>query len=371
MPETVAARITDLLRGHTGPAEEAAVLAELASVPAGGLDAVLADLDLGDLVGSLDDRRWGPDHRSALLDLLCRQRRPELGTERLAELVRALHRGRTPQTHEEAIRDILLAQRGPDLLALKYRINDSGDYHDLEHLVFEDLSDDSLRREVLDHIATESAGLTSPDLRILCDIDDTVICALHDDRYPRGTVYPGVVALLHELDRGAAEDPGRAGDLTFVTARPGGPRGLVESYTRNGLAELGLPPHAVLGGSLLNLHTKAAIAERKIQNFERDRLLFPESRTLFIGDSGQADAQVGVEMLRLDPEHVEGVFIHNVTDLDTPAREEWARRGVVVFDRYDELAAEMHRRGLISGEGLERVAAAVAHADVAAGHHPT
>ncbi len=333
---------------RTGTAAEAEVLRVLRETPAGELDAVLADLDVDKVVGDVDDHVWGPDHRTELLDLLLRRRVAELSTPTLAVIVAALHAGPTPRSHQEAIVDLLVSRTGADFHDLKYRINASGDYHDLEHLVFEDIDED-LRTRLLEHFAVQATVDPTSDLRVLCDIDDTVRCAIHDDRYPRGTVYPGVVELLRALDDGAADEPGRAGDLTFVTARPGGPRGLVEQYTRNGLAVLGLPPHSVLGGSLLNLHTKAAIAARKIQNMERDRLLFPECRMVFVGDSGQADGQVGARMHRTAPEHVVGTLLHNVSEVSDREREDYARDGVHVFDTYAGAAAHALRLGLISG----------------------
>ena len=37
-------------------------------------------------------------------------------------------------------------------------------------------------------------------VKVLSDIDDTIFCALHDRRYPRRSVYPGVRAFLDAVD---------------------------------------------------------------------------------------------------------------------------------------------------------------------------
>ncbi|PZU43300.1 MAG: hypothetical protein DI571_09350 [Arsenicicoccus sp.] len=282
----------------------------------------------------------------------------QVSTDLLARMIARLHRGRVSRADQQAIVSTMTALEGRDFHDLKYRLNASGDHHDLEHLVFDDLDED-LQEVLIEHIAAQAQGEFTTDLRVLCDIDDTVKCAIHDDRYPRGTVYPGVVALLTELDRGASGDDGRVGDLTFVTARPGGPWGLVEQYTRDNLAELGLPPHSVLGGSLLNLHTKNAIAERKLQNMERDHLLFPECRMIFIGDSGQADGQVGAQMWARPHDHVIGTFLHDVTGLSPQERATWAEQGVHVFDTYVGAAAHGVRLGLLRPEQGYAVADAV------------
>lgn len=355
-----AADIAALMRGWTRRGGEARIVRLLRHTPVEELDQLLGELDLAALVRTVDDRVVGPDHRSELLDLLVRQRCEHLSVRTLARLVYALHKGPTRRTHEQAVRDIILSLRGADLGLLKTLINTAGNHHDLDHLVFDDIDDEAVRSQILTHLAREAAGYSSPDLRILSDIDDTVICMLHDKRYPRGSAYPGVAEFLHALDRGAARDPGRPGDLTFITARPGDPRGLVEGYTRNGLAGLGLPPHSVMTGHILNLATKGRIAERKLANFDRSRQLFPECQVVFIGDNGQADVEVGRAMLARDPEHVRAVFIHNVTGAGQDVRDSLAAEGIWLFASYAEAAARAHELGLISDKGLASVRAAVA-----------
>jgi diacylglycerol kinase family enzyme len=355
-----ARRITNLMRGWVRRGAEARIVAELRDVPPDELDHVLSELDLPALVRTVDDRRFGPDHRSALLHLLVHERRSVLTVPRLAALATALHRGPTPRTHELAIRDLVLSLRGEDLGVFKGLVNSTGSYHDLDHLVFDDISDETVRAQILDHIADEAAANPSEDLRILCDIDDTVRSMLHDRRYPRGAVYPGVVEFLRALDHGAASNPSSPGDLTFITARPSDPRGLVESYTRNGLSGIGLPPHSVMTGHILNLATKGRIAERKMANFDRSRRLFPESQVVFIGDNGQADVEVGRAMLDRDQAHVRAVFIHNVAQGGEQLRDSLAAEGIWLFDTYAEAAAWAYGLGLISDEGLASVRAAVA-----------
>lgn len=337
----------------TRPADSAALLDALTRAPAGSLDRVLTTVDVNRMLNSLRGCWLG--HRERAVDVLLRERDGELSASALAQVISALHIGPTPRYAQEAIVDLLTSRTGSAFVELKYRLNDTGDYHNLEHLVFRDLEED-LQDGLLEHIAEQADYEGTSDLRVLCDIDDTLKSVIHDRRYPRGVYYPGVITLLTQLDEGAAAEPGRPGDLTFVTARPGGPRGLVEQYTLNALDGLGLPPHAVLGGSLLNLHTKGAIAERKLQNMDRDRLLFPECRMVFIGDSGQADGSVGAQMHRRDPGHIVGTLLHNVTDLDEAGRARWAEQGVHVFDTYAGAAAHAVRLGLLRPDQARLVA---------------
>lgn len=338
-------------------------LAKLRATPEGALESVLAQIDLqrtvdaiaGNLLTGLLRRR----ERRELVQLLCVDRSAELSPAMRARIVHALRGLPLDPTVSHGVRSMLLSLTGEPFRDMKYLLNASGDRHDLEHVVYERLLPAD-REAVLAHIAAEAADSPVHDLRILCDIDDTVRAMLHETRYPRGIVYPGVVELLIELDEGHSGEPSRPGDLTFVTARPEGPRGLIEQYTRGGLADLGLPPHAVLGGSFLNLFTKKSIKQRKLQNFGRERELFPECRFMFLGDSGQADPQVGAEMLRRGAGLGVAVLIHEVVPVEGAARAELEAAGIRFHSSYDEAARIAHELGLLDDEGRDRVVAAVA-----------
>ena len=340
-------------------------LRRLRSTPPDRLEAVLAKLDLDRTVkaiaGNLVTGLFRSDERRELVELLCVERVAELSPRMRARVVHALRELPLSPVVSHGIRSTLLSLTGEPFRDMKYLLNSTGDRHDLEHVVYERLTPAD-RDAVLAHIAAEVADTPVHDLRILCDIDDTVRAMLHESRYPKGGVYPGVIELLIELDEGHASQPSRPGDLTFVTARPEGPKGLIEQYTRNGLSGLGLPPHAVLGGSFLNLFTKKSIKARKLQNFERERALFPECRFMFIGDSGQADPQVGAEMLRLGGVHGVAVLIHEVVPLEGEARAELEGAGIRFFETYDEAARIAHDLGLLDGESRDRVVMAVADA---------
>ncbi len=332
------------------------ILATLAT--ADDLDALLQGFDVDRLMRAFDGPFLARDRRAELATLLCLDRARDLSAPVLADVVHAMRSLRNRGIFSTAIRGVFDALTGEEFRDFKYRLNATGDRHDLEHVVFERLTLAD-RRHVLQRIREEARGLEHHELRILCDIDDTVKSMLHDRRFARGTVYPGVVQLLRELDDGAAAEPGRPGDLTFVTARPEGPRALIEQYTRDALASLGLPPHTVLGGSFLNIATKASIAARKLQNFDHERELFPECRYVFIGDSGQADAQVGQAMVARDPEFMARVLIHDVTDVPRERRERWAQHGISTFSTYSGAARIAAELGLVSEAGVERVHAAV------------
>ncbi|MFW5472623.1 diacylglycerol kinase family protein [Knoellia sp. CPCC 206450] len=276
----------------------------------------------------------------------------------LAALADAIHHGRrwsSDHAREHLVRDVFLGLSGADLTRFKSLLNSGPDHRDLEHLVFDVIDDEGVRADILGHIASEAERVDVPDLHVLSDIDDTLRCALHDDRYPRGTVYPGVIELYRALDAGRAADPESPGDLTFVTARPMDPAGLVEQHTRRGLRELGLPPHSVLSGTFAGLRNHDAMAGAKIENFRRFRALMPETEVVFVGDSGQGDVEVGRRMIATDRDAVRLVLIHDVVDTAADERDALRSEGIVLVDSPVGGALEAYAVDLVSATGLAAV----------------
>src|SRR5690606_5440344 len=107
--------------------------------------------------------------------------------------------------------------------------------------------------------------------------------------------------------------------------------------------------------SFLHLLTHDSMADKKMENFNRYRLLFPEAGVVFIGDSGQGDVAVGHRMLMTDADAVRGIFIHDVRESVESVREGWRADGIYPFDTYVGAAAEAAARGMITAEGLQAV----------------
>ena len=87
---------------------------------------------------------------------------------------------------------------------------------------------------------TARARAERPWRKVLSDVDDTLTCGYHypagcDQRFPRKTLYPGVLALYRELDLGAHGPDqwgdGRLGNLAFMSARPHVYRDLSENFS--------------------------------------------------------------------------------------------------------------------------------------------
>lgn len=360
--ETIAARIRQidgLLSGWTGSRDEQKILAILREADAAAFNAILTGIDLERLFAKVDDHLFAPDSFTALMKLLS-ARTSEMTLDVRSRVIGALQLGRTRQIEEALVRTIVVATHGEDLTRLKNAIDRSQSHHDLEKLVFSDIDDQALRVEILSHIASEADAIPRRSWKVLSDIDDTVFARLHDRRFPSKTVYPGVLTFYEELDRGPGATPDETGDLTFVTARPTAIGGFIEGQTRQALIKAGAPPSTILTGSLFSLISHSRMAGRKFEVFGRYRELFPEYDFIFVGDNGQGDPEFGRRMQAASPERIKAVFIHNVAE-EVPADPDattWEDDGLIVFNTYVGAALAAWQHGLISAEGVRRVAAA-------------
>ncbi len=91
---------------------------------------------------------------------------------------------------------------------------------------------------------------------------------------------------------------------------------------------------------------------------DRYRLLYPEHRYVFLGDSGQGDALLAARLMAERASVMRGVFIRNILPTDAQGRAAWAAKGGPLFDTYVGAALHAFELGLISREGLARVACA-------------
>ncbi|MFC1707507.1 phosphatase domain-containing protein [Planctomycetota bacterium] len=346
--------IERLMTGHTDRKEEARILEILRSATAGELNYVLQRVDLDALLSDLDQRAFGPDRCEEFLSLLARSRLTDLSIPARSRLVGALQRGYTGSLETVAIGDIFCGTPGRALTDLKNRIEAGGDDDDLQKLIYSDIDDNRIRARILSHIAGEAASSGCGEAKVLSDIDDTFCAMVNDGRYPNGTVYPGVIQLYQELDLGPQKRPGRAGDLVFVTARPGDRTGVVEGITQRMLRRKGIANATVLTGDLVSLLSHQRMAEKKLDNVLQYRRLFPEYTLVFIGDSGQGDILFGRMLRERFKGAVKAVLIHDVVATPARRRKELQEEGIILFDTYVGAAFRAFRLCLISRAGLLR-----------------
>ncbi|POM70883.1 Hypothetical protein PHPALM_12623, partial [Phytophthora palmivora] len=185
--------------------------------------------------------------RTLILDLLCTTRLADLSVMSRALLLDALMvmKISAHPMAEKWVRNIILKTQGDDLSNLKMYTDAKGDIHSMHKLVFNDIRDSTIRADILSHIQREASvqiahmrlgtkrGRTRKQQawrKVLSDVDDTLYSsggsypAGLDTRYPRHTLYPGVLPFYRELDMGTVgpdewtED--HVGNLVFLSARP-------------------------------------------------------------------------------------------------------------------------------------------------------
>ena len=349
------AEINRLLAGHTGRTEEERILDILRSAAKTDLNYVLANLNLRETIGDIDNRSIGPDNKDALYRLLSRDRLPDISIRNRATLITAVQLGTTDSSAERFVRDILVGTKGAELTALKCAIDDGGDVYDLHKLLFDDIDDGGIRNEIVAHFQREGATAPTGQVKVLSDIDDTFFSNLKDTRYPKGTVYPGVRAFYEELDKGAGAMPNRLGDLAFLTARPEDEAHVIESATLRMLKEKGVTRATILGGDFGHALGNENIAAGKFAKFEEFKSLYPEYGFVFTGDSGQGDAIFAEKMMTKYPGAAKAAFIHDVVNTSQEKRGEMAQKSVIFFDTYVGAAVEALGKGLVAKTGLARV----------------
>lgn len=149
--QAIAAQISHLSSGmRTLPRTARRIFDLLEQTPVGLLDEIVATVDMPRVIASIRNSRGQSDKA---VQLLLRERVGELSDDSLAQTISAFRRGTTWRHAQEAIVDVLTARTGRGFDELKYRLNSTGDRHDLEHLVFDDLDED-LSDRLLEHIGS-------------------------------------------------------------------------------------------------------------------------------------------------------------------------------------------------------------------------
>lgn len=219
---------------------------------------------------------------------------------------------------------IVLRTIGDELTEVKNLLDSGGNYHNLYKLVYEDITFNWIRAQLVHHLQVQ--GLALRDRRgravgrkIISDIDDTLYCsggtfpAGCDRRLPKHVVYPGCFTLLRELDSGWRPDV-PSSNVVLLSARPHVYKDLSErrSYqTFLGLHAKGrihcIP--TLLPGSLatgfwamatcayIRLRAWRRVGELKATTFFKFRDLYMEYDFIFCGDNGQGDLLAAQHML--------------------------------------------------------------------------
>jgi len=341
------------------------------------------------------------DHQTQLVELLVYDRLPHLKTTSRALLLDALQKMSLTAYKQSEIycRYVLLNTKADELSNLKSLSDVKGDFHSLHKLIYQDITTPTIRQEILNHIKKEASfqeGHMQLDTRIgkerrnfawrkiLSDVDDTLTCSAGtfpagiDERYPKKTVYPGVIFFYRELDLGTTGPEswmdGRIGNLCFLSARPHVYKDMSEKHSYLKFKKLTethgmhtLP--TMLAGSLESgrefmLKGKMeSLALKKFANFEQYLSLYPEFKHIFVADNGQGDVRAAELMIeKYGNSIVQAVFIHKVQPLhktygwDKDASVRWKRMNIHFFENYVEAAYDACLQGLIRPISLVKIA---------------
>ncbi len=247
---------------------------------------------------------------------------------------------------QKEIAKVFLRTNGEELTFLKNRLNSRKLKRNLYKLIYKEITSDRLREEVLLHIRNEALGNLAEDFKVLFDIDDTVYQNWADDRYPSKTVYPGAIEFFKWI-----KNYENCGSYCYITARPEH-FGIAESHTNEFLESIGFPDATgLLNTSLLawigGAFSNEMVLNQKVFLFERYERLFPEYNFIFVGDSGQADVDLGIEMLKRFPDRVK-VLIHELKEMDPVKKRYYQEAGIAFFRNYVEASLLAYNLKLIN-----------------------
>ncbi len=348
-------RIRYLLSGITAATDEREIIDILGRQTSEDLNATLTTIPFDEILSDIDDHLWGQQNLHTFLDLLFNARANDLKMATKLAMVNALQTGPTNDREEEAISRILLSSHGKDLTDLKIGIDLGKDHRTLHELIYVDVDNEIYREAILNHIAAEGASLGNVGVKVLSDIDDTIYASLHDESFPKDSLYPGVRELYKQL-----------GNLTFLTARPFTRIGYYEAETHQLLDRMEFIERSLLMGSLSALLTPELMGRKKALNFNIYEKLFPEFRFIFFGDSGQGDILTATLIQKSHLERVSSALIHDIridgalgnpkiSMTERTAHSSSTVAPIFIYDTYVGAATRLFTQGLLSKEQLRLV----------------
>ncbi|RLN44236.1 hypothetical protein BBJ29_007804 [Phytophthora kernoviae] len=339
--------------------------------------------------------------RTLILDLLCTTRLADLSVMSRALLLDALMvmKISAHPMAEKWVRNIILKTLGDDLSNLKTYTDAKGDFHSMHKLVFNDIRDPTIRADILSHIQRE-ASVQIAHMRlgtkrgrsrkqqawrkVLSDVDDTLYSsggrypAGLDTRFPRHTLYPGVLPFYRELDMGTVGTDDwtddRVGNLVFLSARPHVYKDVSEkkSYAKFAALHEKMGMHTLPTMLAGNLKSGRAfmwqgdlepMAQKKFENFCEFYQLYPEFKHVFVGDNGQGDVRAAELIVeKFGPDALEAGFFQRVQPVEKMFNyhskedlERWRKMNIIFFDTYVGAALEAFHMKKIRLNGLKKI----------------
>lgn len=397
------------------------------------LNYILSDFPIAHLFYKVKDHWMVRDyHRTQLLELLTVERLGVLTVKSRVMLIHGLQLKKLSANarSENYCKNILLKTTGDQLSELKCLTDSKGDYHNMHKLIYKDIRSPDIRNELLAHFAKQAQVQRAHSLlgsragkkrslyawrKIVCDVDDTLVCsggsfpAGMDTSYPKKELYPGVLGFLRELDLGTTKsspttiapaasaqvsyykhnkladltnkvnyvwEENRLSNLVFLSARPHVYSDISEQMTYGKFENLrknrGLHGNPTLlcgaldtGAKFIVKNDMEPLAVTKFANYSEYSAIYPEFKVVFIGDNGQGDVRVSEMIMDSGADAMQGslerVYIHLVQPLHkTHVKSDGLLCGtqsknVCYFNTYVDAAVDALKHGLIQITGLRNV----------------
>ena len=125
---------------------------------------------------------------------------------------------------------LLLSVAPEDLPLFKFALEYDGDYKDLEEYIFHDIDKKECQDRIIEHFRKTPQQI---GIKVLSDVDDTMYANLIDERYPKKTLYPGVLEFYDSLKHEPFQL--RAIPVTTLSARPNPIAGILEESSLKSL----------------------------------------------------------------------------------------------------------------------------------------
>lgn len=306
-------------------------------------------------------------------------REPDPDDPAWLNLIQMLKRWATPERPNSLVRishgDEVVEVRADREGYFEVVLPDEGDSAELLHIEFpESEVSPPISHEVLD-------SSQDPDCLIISDVDDTVLVThaatrlrmiattLFGNALTR-QLFPGAPELYQALQRGK-EAGGPRNPIAYVTSSPYNLHGLLQLiFEENGLP-LGLFFMNDWGLEVEHWFKKSH-RDHKLAAIEQALKWYPEKPVILIGDSGQHDTAIYLEVARTCPERVSQILIRAVSredrlmELRESAEElEDSEVGVAFFADSAEAARILADRGWISEKDRAQISDVVAREEPA------
>lgn len=301
-------------------------------------------------------------------------REPKVSDTKMVNLLQMFRRWATPERPFSLVR----ISAGGDPVEIRA---DREGYFEVE-LPLDQVQADRILVEMPESKVSQPArhGITRPGDNsrhlIISDIDDTVLVThtvktlrmiattVFGNAHTR-QLFPGTVQLYQALKRGPSTDGNENNPFAYVTSSPFKLHGLLQLIFK----ESELPEGAYFmtdWGIDYDRWFKKSHRVHKWESIHQTLNWYPDKTAILIGDSGQHDTEIYIDIALDNPGRIEQILIHDITGPDhidllktQVEKLHGSGTGIDFFSDTREAAEILHKRGWITEVQRQNVAGAV------------